>query len=201
MEWVTIDFEASCLPRHGRSYPIEVGVSGPLGTFSWLIKPLAEWREWEWTEEAFRLHGISRQQLDEQGLEPAFVVDEVRRAVGSARVIADSSIDGIWWQELLDAARPALIRPAAIHIEHVRDIFDELNASPEQIRFAQQRADWLCPERHRAGADAHWLFTLLSTLSYRIVADREEPVQIWPSEIAGDFEEPTTADKNFSALG
>jgi hypothetical protein len=179
MEWVTIDFEASCLPRHGRSYPIEVGICGPLGTCSWLIRPVAEWRHWDWTEEAFALHGIKRDQLDAQGLEPRHVLDEIRLAVGPARVVADSAIDREWWQTLLDAAQPATAPAAITHfrIEQVTDVFAELGASHEQILVAQQRADRFCPERHRAASDARWLFTLLLTLSEQIEADRHKPAR------------------------
>ena len=174
MDWVTIDFEASCLPRHGRSYPIEVGVCGPLGSRSWLIRPTPEWQGWDWTHEAAGLHGITRRQLDEQGLAPETVIAEVRRAVGSARVVADSSIDRIWWQALLDAGSPTGATPLVI--EHIRDVFDEIGATAAQIKLAQQRADWLCPARHRAGADARWLFTLLSTLTQQ--ADTLSPINI-----------------------
>jgi hypothetical protein len=190
MDWVTIDFEASCLPQHGRSYPIEVGISGPLGTSSWLIRPLPEWREWDWTDEAFALHGISRERLDDEGLEPRIVVAEVRKAIGAARVIADSTIDTYWWQLLLGAAEPGIATAAPLRIEHVGVLFDELGAIPEQILFAQRRADRLSPERHRAGADSRWLFTLLATLSQQIAADREEAAQTWPTDGTHDVPEP-----------
>ncbi len=164
MNWVTIDFEASCLPQHGRSFPIEVGICGAFGTASWLIKPTAEWLEWDWTEEAFSLHGIRQELLERQGSDPVTVVAELRRAVGGHRVIADSTIDRSWWQTLLDAADPGALASPMI-IEHISDVFNELGATDEQIRHAQQRADRLCPVRHRAGPDAHWLFTLLVDLS------------------------------------
>jgi hypothetical protein len=166
MNWVTIDFEASCLPRHGRSFPIEVGVCGLLGMSSWLIKPSPEWHDWDWTAEAAGLHGITRRQLEQHGLEPQQVVAHVRRAVGSSRVIADSSIDRMWWQTLVGAADTS----STMVIEHVADIFDELGATASQIQLAQQRADWLSPAQHRAGADARWLHTLLSTLTRQVEA-------------------------------
>jgi hypothetical protein len=186
MDWVTIDFEASCLPRHGRSFPIEVGVSGPWGTRSWLIRPLPEWREWDWTEEAYRLHGISWEQLEEAGQDPAIVVAEVRQALGASRVIADSTIDRIWWQTLLDAGAGAIAPSgsSAIRIEHVADVLTELGASHEQIMAAQWSADMLCPGRHRAGPDAFWLFTLLSTLLQRVEADRMPAIAPQPSAFA-----------------
>ena len=186
MDWVTIDFEASCLPRHGRSFPIEVGVSGAWGTRSWLIRPLAEWREWDWTEEAYRLHGISWDQLEEAGQEPAAVLAEVRQAIGTARVVADSTIDRVWWQTLLDAGGEgdAVPAPGALHIEHIADIFQELGATHDQIMAAQWQADLLCPERHRAGADARWLHALLATLIKRVDDDREVAVEPSPSDFS-----------------
>lgn len=162
MDWVTIDFEASCLPRHGRSFPIEVAVSGPSGTAAWLIKPHPTWRDWDWTEEAFNLHGISREELDRNGLEPRVVMANLVRAIGSARVIADSVIDRQWMTTLHDVA-PA--PPASdLRIDHVGTLFDEIGVTHEQIMAAQQHADALCPARHRAGADARWLRTLIDAL-------------------------------------
>jgi hypothetical protein len=186
MDWVTIDFEASCLPRHGRSFPIEVGVSGPWGTRSWLIRPLPEWREWDWTEEAYRLHGISREQLEAEGQEPAIVLAQVRQAIGTVRVAADSAIDGIWWQTLLDAGEGGLATPGDrdIRIEHIAEIFAELRATHEQIMAAQWQADLICTERHRAGADARWLYTLLSTLAQRVKDDREQKALLFSGDAA-----------------
>jgi hypothetical protein len=203
MNCVTIDFEANCLPSRGRSFPIEVGICGPLGTRSWLIRPLPEWRQWAWTDEAIALHGITLQQLDEQGVDPAIVVAEVRRAVGDRRLVADSTIDQDWWQTLLDAAEPAI--PVAPHdaaplvIEHISDVFDELCATDEQIESAQRRANWLRADRHRAGADARWLYTLLSDLTQQIAAERpassDQPCSDWTSHEAylRVMREPQTA--------
>nr|MEC6700676.1 hypothetical protein [Sphingobium sp. SJ10-10] len=39
MNYVTIDFEVSCLPHHGRSFPIEVGIADSQGSRAWLIRP------------------------------------------------------------------------------------------------------------------------------------------------------------------
>ena len=55
---MAIDFEASCLPRHGRSFPIEVGIAGGGIARSWIIRPHAAWAGWDWTAEAEALHGL-----------------------------------------------------------------------------------------------------------------------------------------------
>lgn len=163
MDFVTIDFEASCLPRHGASFPIELGVSGPQGTRSWLIRPHEAWHDWDWTQEAFEVHGITRAQLEQEGLAPAEVLAQALEAIGPARVIADSRIDAQWWATL-SAAAPGVIAAGAMRIEHVDVVFDEIGATHQQIMEAQRHADLLCPERHRAGADALWLRLLLDRL-------------------------------------
>lgn len=176
MNYVTIDFEASCLPRHGRSFPIEVGIADAGGTRSWLIKPHASWRDWDWTEEAFRLHGIERQQLDEDGIEPDIVMAELLQAIAGRRVIADSMIDATWWATLADAAcRSAFFPPAPSPIVHVGSILDELGATSQDILLAQQQADLLCRARHRAAADARWLWILMSGLGQQQPAKDRTP--------------------------
>lgn len=180
MDFVTIDFEASCLPRHGRSYPIEVGVAGPMGVQSWLIRPHASWQGWDWTDEAFGLHGISRQQLAAEGLEAAEVMGRLAKVITGRRLIADSRIDAYWWDCLAEAA--GWDRSAAV--EYVGSFFDEINATSGQILSAQSEADRTCPVRHRAGPDAHWLWHLLSTVE-KVAAYSDVPSgQPWHPPLA-----------------
>lgn len=167
MSFVAIDFEASCLPRHGRSFPIEVAISGPEGTRSWLIKPHSSWHGWDWTDEAFELHGITRKVLEDHGVEPAIVVEELTRAVAGRRVFADSSIDATWWATLCEAAS---ILPL-IRVQHASLLLGEMQASGSEIAAAKRFADQHCSARHRAAPDAEWLWCLLSELE-RCVAGR-----------------------------
>lgn len=160
MGYVTIDFEASCLPRHGRSFPIEVGIAGSFGAQSWLIRPDERWRDWDWTEEAFRLHGISREQLYDEGIAPEKVLGELRQVIAGRRAIADSRIDSEWWNTL-SAATPY---PHASPIGHVSDLLDEWGASSDMIFKACREADRISPARHRAAADARWLWSVLSSV-------------------------------------
>jgi hypothetical protein len=185
MNWVTIDFEASCLPRHGRSFPIEVAVSGPLGTTSWLIRPHAAWHDWDWTEEAFGLHGLRRADLDQHGLDAHRVLADLSQAIGTARVFADSPLDSHWLGILAQAALPAAA--PGFRIDHVGAFFDEIGATHEQIMAAQQRAETLCPARHRAGADARWLRVLIENLLHQPAGPS------WPREalpVAGPYPAP-----------
>jgi len=174
MDYVTIDFEASCLPRHGLSFPIEVGLCGPEGVVSWLIKPDPAWADWSWTEEAAGLHRITREELERNGLPPAQVFAELLQHLDGRRVVADSTLDSYWWNTLAGAAGFDCPSP----ILHVGEILDALRAQPADIMAAQAHADELCPARHRAGQDALWLWTLLRKLE-QIAADREALSADW----------------------
>jgi hypothetical protein len=92
-------------------------------------------------------------------------------AIGTARVIADSRIDAQWWATL-SAAAPGVIAAPAVMVEHVDGIFDDIGATHQQIMEAQHHADLLCPQRHRAGADALWLRLLLDRLMEVRVAEQ-----------------------------
>jgi hypothetical protein len=161
MDFVAIDFEASCLPRHGRSYPIEVGIADAAGVRSWLIKPDPRWQDWDWTGEAFGLHGITREQLNDEGIAPETVFAELRRAIGGKRVVADSMIDSYWWNTLASVTACQHRSP----IEHASALLDERGVTSEAIAVACAEADRLCRARHRADADALWLWTVLSAAS------------------------------------
>lgn len=158
---ITIDFEASCLPRHGRSYPIEVGVAGAGSVArSWLIKPHPRWSGWQWSDEAQSLHGITRDQLDRDGLAADIVLAQLTETIGGETAIADSHLD-VYWMETLAAA---VDRPAPIRIQHVTNVIDGLGASPDDIHRAKASADGAVSIHHRAGEDARWLARFIDTL-------------------------------------
>lgn len=158
MEYVAIDFEASCLPRHGRSFPIEVGLAGAAGVHSWLIRPDPGWLSWDWTDEAFHLHGISREQLNDEGVAPERVIAELCHMIAGKRVVADSMIDSYWWDTLVAVTSSHHASP----IEHVSAVLDEWGATSNIISTSCRMADRRCPARHRAADDARWLWTVLS---------------------------------------
>lgn len=158
---IAIDFEASCLPRHGRSYPIEVGIAGDGIERSWLIAPHADWAGWDWTAEAQALHGLTREQIVQDGLPPAQVLGELALAVGGRRVVADSLIDRYWLATLAGAVG----EPAPFVIHHAADLFDEHGADAPRISAAMAFADMHSAVRHRAIADARWLAALIGHLT------------------------------------
>lgn len=159
---LTMDFEASCLPRAGRSFPIEVGIAGPAGwSRSWLIRPIAEWSDWTWTEEAEALHGISRDQLLREGQPPVEVMAELNAITSGHPVVADHDLDRHWLQVLAEAAGVA----PQFQVVHVSELLDRCQADPASIQRAVDLADDAVPARHRAGPDAVWLARLTAYLA------------------------------------
>ncbi len=175
MSVLTIDFEASCLPKHGRSFPIEVGIAVHGQARSWLIRPHRDWWGWDWTAEAEALHGISRERIDNEGLPVEQVLAELSQAVSGHRVVADSRIDQYWLDTL--AAAAGLSAPVAI--EHVSDLLDEMHATQDSIAQAVAAADSAYPARHRAASDALWLGSLID----RLKADTLAPASIIASAL------------------
>ena len=150
----TLDFEASCLPHHGRSFPIEVGVAGPDGLVkSWLIKPDAAWAGWTWTPEAEAMHGLSRERLEREGLPAEVVLDELRAVLRGQPAYADSYLDARWMR-LLEAAAGA---PPLVDVRHIDALVDRLGVDDGVVFRAIAAADARPFRRHRAAEDARWL--------------------------------------------
>lgn len=176
MAIITIDFEASCLPRHGRSFPIEVGIAGIGVSRSWLIRPHDDWEGWDWTERAQALHGLSRERIAQEGMDAARVLAELSVAVGGHRLVADSLIDQYWLDTLVAAAG----QEKMLTIDHVSMVMEELRANEARIAQALDYADRQVSVRHRAAADARWLAVVIADLGGDIVVfDR-------PSEMAAE---------------
>jgi hypothetical protein len=162
---ITIDFEASCLPRHGRSFPIEVGIAGVGTTRSWLIRPHDDWQGWDWTSRAQALHGLRREQIARDGLDVAQVLGELTTAVAGHRLVADSLIDQYWMDTLAAASHGR-----SLAIDHVSMVMDELGVGEERLGRALDQADRLVAARHRAAEDARWLAAVIVELGGQIAA-------------------------------
>ncbi|WCP12708.1 hypothetical protein sphantq_01110 [Sphingobium sp. AntQ-1] len=160
MHIITIDFEASCLPRHGRSFPIEVGIADGDRSRSWLIRPHDSWAGWDWTAEAEALHGLNRERIACEGQPAAVVLAELAGATQGRRVVADSLIDQYW----LDTLAAAAGAPTPFTIQHVATLFDEQGADERRIIAAMAFADGQGATRHRAAGDALWLSALIAHL-------------------------------------
>jgi hypothetical protein len=183
---ITIDFEASCLPRHGYSYPIEVGIADANGwSRVWLIRPHRSWHGWDWTEEAQNLHGISYDRLLREGEPVGDVANALRQALTGHRVIADSWIDAYWLETLAAAAGTFL--PSKIG--HISTVMDELGSTAQEIIAAQAELDYQGFRRHRAGDDARWLSALIGILTKASTMREYAPRMVIP-----DFHSTGEAD-------
>ena len=170
MTIIAIDFEASCLPSHGRSFPIEVGVAHGGMARSWLIRPSGLWSDWDWAAQAEALHGLSRAQIERDGSPVEQVLAELAEAVVGYRVVADSIIDQYW----LDTLAAAAGRPAPCAIDHVAPILENSGVSEDRIATAVALANRRYPARHRAAVDALWLSAVLD----HVVQDGHAPVPV-----------------------
>ncbi|SDW74779.1 3'-5' exonuclease [Marinobacter mobilis] len=97
-----IDFEASSLDLIA-SYPIEVGLCLPDGTLhSWLIHPHVLWKDW--SESAERIHGISRETLEREGVPVSEVAQQLNDLL-DGHVFCDAwTFDSFWLHRLFRAA-------------------------------------------------------------------------------------------------
>ncbi len=173
---IAIDFEASCLPRHGRSYPVEVGIADGRQTWSWLIRPHAHWSGWDWTDEAQAVHGISLDLLWTMGQPADVVMRELIATIGDRRLVADSGLDQYWLDTLAGAAG----QDAVPRIGHVMMLLDEWAVSGDQVGMARAHADREQTALHRAGADARWLALVLKDLA--VATGQEAPAMPQESE-------------------
>lgn len=157
-----IDFEASCLPSHGLSYPIEVAVAKVGGgSRSWLIKPAARWFYWDWSQEAEALHGITRDLLKRKGLPAQQVLRELADEVAGCGVYADSDLDSYWLETLAEACDEPLPFP----ILYLGELFQEMRTSSAAIEAAETKATARMPQEHIARNDARRLAITVELLS------------------------------------
>ncbi|SDA31276.1 hypothetical protein [Sphingomonas sp. NFR15] len=146
-----IDFAASCLPEAGESYPIEVALAKVDGsTRSWLIRPAAEWRYWDWSPEAEHLHGISRTMLSERGQHPQQVLDELMAEAAGCEVYADCDLDAYWLEVLAQACGCA----APFRVRYLGELLCARGVSRGDVVAALDRAGRLLPSEPVARGDA-----------------------------------------------
>jgi hypothetical protein len=149
-----IDFEASCLPEYGQSYPIEVAVARVDGTSrTWLIRPAEAWRYWDWSPEAEALHGISQDLIAREGLAPERVLAELTEFVGECIVYADADLDAYWLEVLAQAATTNPKFP----VRYLGEYLLERGYTREQVVAALAQARERMPTLHIARDDARRL--------------------------------------------
>ncbi|EJL33190.1 hypothetical protein [Novosphingobium sp. AP12] len=156
-----IDFEASCLPEYGQSYPIEVAVARIDGSSrAWLIRPVEAWRYWDWSDEAEALHGISQDMLEAEGLPPAQVLAEMIEFVRDCSVYADADLDEYWLEVLCQGVGVKL--PFPVH--YLGEFFVEHGFTRPQVVAALEEAKRRLPKEHLAREDAKRLALVVRLL-------------------------------------
>lgn len=141
-----IDIEASGFGRG--SYPIEVGFALEDGkTHCFLIKPDESWTHWD--ERAEEIHGISREQLLNEGLPVREVAEELNKLLSRETLYTDAwGFDSSWLGRLFDCAE--IIQ--RFRLETINKLLDE----DEQNSWADHKAnsvDELGVALHRADND------------------------------------------------
>ncbi len=146
-----IDLEASGFGRG--SYPIEVGFAlEDRKVHSFLIKPAPSWLHW--SEDAEKIHGISRDLLLEQGLTPREVALRMNELLRGKILYSDAwSFDSSWMGRLFDEAE--LVQ--RFRIETINKLL-----TPEQMETWHNTKELLWnergeSERHRAANDVRVL--------------------------------------------
>ncbi|MCD8522416.1 MAG: hypothetical protein LRY66_09535 [Saccharospirillaceae bacterium] len=145
-----IDLEASGFGRG--SYPIEVGFAlEDRVVQSFLIKPAPTWLHW--SVEAELIHGISREQLQDEGMTPREVALKMNEMLRGKTLYSDAwSFDSSWMGRLFDEAE--LVQ--RFRIETINKLL-----TPEQMEawHDTKKSLWyeMNIERHRAANDVQVL--------------------------------------------
>ncbi|WLD59324.1 hypothetical protein NFC81_05965 [Salinispirillum sp. LH 10-3-1] len=145
-----LDIEASGFGRG--SYPIEVGVAMPDGTVvSYLIAPHPDWTHW--SDEAERLHGLSRELLLEKGFAPRQVAEQLNVLLEGQTVYSDGwGVDSSWLA--------LLFYYAGCRQAFQLDTLTRILADEQLAVWDKTRDDLFAAHdgrRHRAGHDARIL--------------------------------------------
>jgi len=115
-----IDIEASGLGFD--SYPIEVAVLVEGKSKSWLIKPEPKWKHWDIAAE--NLHGITRGQLDADGLPAYEVADKLIKFIEESNGVLYS--DAAYWDaDWMDTLFIAVKQKRHFHIESIYELLDK----------------------------------------------------------------------------
>jgi len=162
-----LDIEASSLSMD--SYPIEIAWSDPEGNIEGhLIDPCAieEWTDWDYN--AQQIHGLSREQCREEGVQPEWLCKRMNEAIPPGGILyADGGGFDASWIEALYSAGP-LFDPPHFRVEHSDTLMLTLLQKVEpDARKCWQLFDALRMKaresvdgRHRAGVDVRYLIEL-----------------------------------------
>ena len=142
-----LDIEASGFGKG--SYPIEIGVMTDSGKqHSWLIYPEDDWLHWK--SEAEALHGISRQQLLDEGIRPSIIADELNELFEGQILYSDGwGFDSGWLNLLYYVTHKKMF----FKLETLPRILSEYQLACWDETKAKIEKQHQLPD-HRAGSDA-----------------------------------------------
>jgi hypothetical protein len=159
--YALIDFEASCLPEYGQSFPIEVALARVDGSSrQWLIRPAPEWRYWDWSDEAEALHKLTRTQVEREGTPAVQVMTELNAAAAGYQVYADADLDAFWLETLAHACG---VQPT-FGVRYLGELMVEEGFTRPQVVASLAEARTRMPREHAARADAQRLALTLKLL-------------------------------------
>jgi hypothetical protein len=145
-----IDLEASGFGRG--SYPIEVGFAlENRDIHSFLIKPEDDWTHW--SEEAEQIHGITREQLQAEGMSIEDIALKLNEMLRGKTLYSDAwSFDSSWIGRLFDSA--GIVQ--RFRLETINKLL-----KPEQLEFWHPTKETVLQDlglkAHRAAIDVQVL--------------------------------------------
>jgi hypothetical protein len=165
---IFIDFEASSLNQK-RSYPIQFGWQRVVGDTlqdhgAFLIRAAPAWDvPGAWSADAARIHKLTKEEIERDGLDPAAAASRTLDLVRDAVVVGDApSYDRHWWRVLLDQLPDRPKPPVMVDLD---ELGTRLTHTDEDLLLAaRDAAKKTHPATHRAGEDAmhlavRWLET------------------------------------------
>lgn len=167
-----IDFEATCLPAAGTSYPIEVAVGFPANDTvrSWLIRPDPGWpQKWHWDPESQKLHRLTPEDLQAHGQPSELVFRELRAGIDGHAVLSDNEVC-----DQLSLARLAGGDPG-VRLRSIVELYREMAGGDERLlerAFAHART--VAPKQHRAAANVRWHLAVYRCLAGGADANRAD---------------------------
>jgi DNA polymerase III epsilon subunit-like protein len=159
---VFIDVEASGL--HRTSYPIEVGWAFlDLSSDGFLIRPAADWSEWDWSVQSERIHGIRREECVRHGLDVWDATRRLNAEFAGKTLLSDApGFDARWLAVLFDATgiKPEFELYLIDALQPIRAALADRGLDDRDLEGLDRRVRARFPRTHRAAADALYLAAL-----------------------------------------
>lgn len=150
-----VDFESSGL-QNG-SYPVEMAVCGlDLQPRSFLIRPHPTWSMDDWSFVSERVHGISRQQTEDEGIPIDDLMEMLQDSYRGIWLLSDNvGMDRYWFLRMATAASEMIYKPVFYdHMEYLVHLSQYYHRPIHLLQQLGEEARIAFPRTHRAGPDA-----------------------------------------------